>query len=312
MESPFHIPVMLEETVVSLNCRPSGIYVDGTLGGGGHAYEILKRTTPGGTLIGMDADEAALSEAAKKLEAFGARKILVRSNFSQISDVLADLKIQKVDGILLDLGVSTHQLETAERGFSFSLDAPLDMRIDQRGAVSAYELVNTHPEKELARIIKDFGEERMANRIARAIGVKRQSGPIRTTTELAEIVVKAMPPERRGGRIHPATRTFQALRIAINSELANLKKALEDGIDLLMPGGRFSVISFHSLEDRIVKETFRAWEKGCICPTDIPRCICGRPIKLKVLTRKPQTPSPQEVDWNPRARSAKLRTAERI
>lgn len=312
MASPFHIPVMLKEAVDSLDCKPSGIYVDGTLGGGGHAFEILKRTAPGGKLIGMDADEQALAEAARKLEPFGERKTLVRSNFSLLRQVLADLKIHRVNGILLDLGVSSYQLNTAERGFSFTLDAPLDMRMDRRCPLSAYELVNESPEKELARIIRDYGEERMARRIARSIAVRRRVRPIRTTAELAELIVKAMPPDMRHSRIHPATRTFQAIRIAVNDELANLKKTLEDGIDLLLPGGRFSVISFHSLEDRIVKDTFRSWEVGCICSKDIPRCICGRAPKVKVLTRRPKSPGDEELSRNPRARSAKLRTAERI
>ncbi len=312
MEFPFHIPVMLKEAVDSLDCKPSGIYVDGTLGGGGHAFEILKRTAPKGLLIGMDADEQALAEAAKRLKPFGERKILVRSNFSRLREILEELKIHQVNGILLDLGVSSHQLDTAERGFSFALDAPLDMRIDRSSPVTAYELVNESPEKDLARVIRDYGEERMARRISRSIAARRRVRPIRTTAELAEVIVKAMPPEMRHGRIHPATRTFQAIRIAVNDELANLKKALEDGIDLLVSGGRFSVISFHSLEDRIIKDTFRSWEAGCICPKDIPYCVCGRAPKLKILTRKPKSPGAEELSRNPRARSAKLRTAERI
>lgn len=312
MNTPFHVSVMLEEAVRSLACKPGGVYVDGTLGGGGHAYEILKRTAPDGKLIGIDADPEALAEAEQKLRPFGGRKILVKDNFSAMRSVLTGLGLEKVDGILLDLGVSSHQFETAERGFSFSLDAPLDMRIDPSGEVSAYDVVNTFSEKDLARIIREYGEEKMAGRIARAIGQRRRIAPIATTGDLAEIIVKAMPSALRRGKIHPATKTFQAFRIAVNEELRNLEKAMEDGIDLLASGGRFSIISFHSLEDRMVKETFRSWEKGCSCPADIPFCVCGRPSKLKVLSRKPVVPDEEEVARNPRSRSAKLRTAERI
>jgi 16S rRNA (cytosine1402-N4)-methyltransferase len=312
MSSRYHTPVLLQEAVESLACHPSGIYVDGTLGGGGHAFEILKRTGPDGKLVGIDADEEALAEAEKRLEPFGERKILVRSNFSYLSEVLAKLNINRVDGILLDLGISSHQLETPERGFSFALDAPLDMRMDRSSGMSAYDLINTLPEKDLKRIIRQYGEEQMSGRIARAIANRRRTEAIKTTGELAELIIRTMPPERKRGKIHPATKTFQAIRIAVNNELTNLEKALEDGIDLLATGGRFSIISFHSLEDRIVKDTFRSWEKGCICPTSIPFCICRRPSKLKVLTKKPIVPKDEEVERNPRARSAKLRVAERI
>lgn len=312
MNTPFHVSVMLEEAVQSLACKPGGIYVDGTLGGGGHAYEILKRTAPDGKLIGIDADPEAMAEAEKRLRPFGRRKILVRENFSEMKSVLTGLGLEKVDGILLDLGVSSHQLETAARGFSFNLDSPLDMRIDPSREMSAYDVVNTFSERDLARIIREYGEEKAAGRIARAIGEKRRIAPITTTRELAEIIVKAMPSRLRQGKIHPATKTFQAFRIAVNEELRNLEKALNDGIDLLAPGGRFSVISFHSLEDRLVKETFRSWEKGCTCPADMPVCMCGRPSKLRVLSRKPVVPGKEETARNPRARSAKLRTAERI
>jgi len=312
MSSRYHTPVLLQEAVESLACQSSGIYVDGTLGGGGHAFEILERTGPDGKLVGIDADEEALAEAEKRLEPFGERKILVRSNFSYLSEVLTKLNINRVDGILLDLGISSHQLETPERGFSFALDAPLDMRMDRSSGMSAYDLINTLPEKDLKRIIREYGEEQMSGRIARAIANRRRTEAIKTTGELAELIIRTMPPERKRGKIHPATKTFQAIRIAVNNELTNLEKALEDGIDLLATGGRFSIISFHSLEDRIVKDTFRSWEKGCICPASIPFCICRRPSKLKVLTKKPIVPKDEEVERNPRARSAKLRIAERI
>ncbi len=308
----FHTTVMLREAVESLGCKPSGIYVDGTLGGAGHAQEILECSKPSGMLIGIDADEEALAQGEKRLAPFGARKVLVKGNFSQIAEILAGLNIFKVNGILLDLGVSSHQLETAERGFSFTLDAPLDMRFDRSRGKSASDLVNTMPEREMAKLIRQYGEEARAGRIARAIALRRKSSPVETTRELAEIVLRAVPPQVKRGRIHPATKTFQAFRIAVNNELANLRRAIEQGIDLLLPGGRFSVISFHSLEDRIVKETFRTWEKGCSCPADFPVCTCGRPSKLNILTKRPVLPGPDELERNPRARSAKLRTAERI
>ena len=312
MESLFHKPVMLKEVIDSLNCRPGGIYLDGTLGGGGHAYDILQKTAPDGVLIGIDADDDALVESRRRLEPFGNRKILVKGNFADIGEILADLNIKKVDGILLDLGVSSHQLETADRGFSFSLDALLDMRMDRRQSLNACDLVNTLSDKELERIIRKYGEEIMAGRIVRAISAKRKASPIKTTKELAAIVVQALPPQLKRRRIHPATKTFQALRIAVNNELLNLHRAINDGITVLNRGGKFSIISFHSLEDRIVKNLFRSWEKGCICPSDFPICACDREPKLKVLTKKPTTPSNAELDANPKARSAKLRTAMKI
>lgn len=312
MGSSFHKPVMLNEVIDSLNCRPGGIYLDGTLGGGGHACQILKKTAPDGVLIGIDADDDALAESERELESFGNRKILVKGNFADIGEILADLNIEKVDGILLDLGVSSHQLETADRGFSFSLDAPLDMRMDRGQSLNASDLVNTLSDKELKRILREYGEEIMAGRIVRAISAGRRISQIETTRELAEIVVKALPPKLKRKKIHPATKTFQALRIAVNDELSSLHRAINDGIDMLNREGRFSIISFHSLEDRIVKNLFRSWEKGCICPSDFPVCTCNRKPKLKVLTRRPVTPGDAEVAANPRARSAKLRTAMRV
>jgi 16S rRNA (cytosine1402-N4)-methyltransferase len=308
----FHTPVMVTEVIASLRCRAATVTVDGTVGGGGHAEAILENTAPDGILIGIDADADALRTAEKRLARFGKRTILVKGNFADMETILADRRIGKVDGILLDLGVSSHQLVTAERGFSFAMDAPLDMRMDASRPTSASDLVNTLPWEELARIIRDYGEERMAGRIARAIAKGRINSAIRTTTDLASVVLRALPPDAERQRIHPATRTFQALRIAVNDELTNLRKALADGAERLQSGGRFSVISFHSLEDRIVKNAFRAGEKGCTCPPDLPICACGGKPTMKVLTRKPVTPGDDEIGDNPRARSAKLRTAERI
>lgn len=308
----FHRPVMLQEVIASLGCRPGGVWVDGTLGGGGHAEAVLRETAPDGLLIGIDADEEALEETGRRLAPFGARKILVKGNFADMDTILAEKKIGKVDGILLDLGVSSHQLDKAERGFSFTLDAPLDMRMDRSRGMSAATLVRTLPAEELQKILRDYGEERMAGRIARALVNRRSASPILTTAEVASVVLRAMPRGAERQKIHPATRTFQALRIAVNDELASLRKALASGTGRLARGGRFSVISFHSLEDRIVKDAFRAGEKGCVCPPDLPVCACGLKPTLKVLTRKPLIPGETEIAANPRARSAKLRTAERI
>jgi 16S rRNA (cytosine1402-N4)-methyltransferase len=308
----FHTPVMLEKVLQSLRCKPGGIYVDGTLGGGGHARAILENTAPDGLLIGIDRDDDALLESEKRLQPFGQRKILIKGNFADIGEILTNLNIRKVDGILLDLGVSSHQLDTADRGFSFSLDAPLDMRMDQSSRYRAYDLVNLSPEKELRKVIRDYGEEPMAGRIARAILAKRASAPIRTTIELADVVCRAVRRQGVRKKVHPATRTFQAIRIAVNQELSNLSTGMDAGIDQLGRGGRFSIISFHSLEDRIVKETFRSWEGRCQCPPGLPVCQCQREAKLRVLTRKPLRPEAGESETNPRARSARLRTAEKI
>ena len=308
----FHTPVMLEKVLQSLRCKPGGIYVDGTLGGGGHARAILENTAPDGLLIGIDRDDDALLESEKRLQPFGQRKILIKGNFADIGEILTNLNIRKVDGILLDLGVSSHQLDTADRGFSFSLDAPLDMRMDQSSRYRAYDLVNLSPEKELRQVIRDYGEEPMAGRIARAILAKRASVPIRTTIELADVVCRAVRRQGVRKKVHPATRTFQAIRIAVNQELSNLSTAMDAGIDQLGRGGRFSIISFHSLEDRIVKETFRSLEGRCQCPPGLPVCQCQREAKLRVLTRKPLRPEADESETNPRARSARLRTAEKI
>ncbi len=303
---------MQREVIESLRCGPGGIYVDGTVGGGGHACEILRHSAPDGLLIGLDVDDDALRESEERLRPFGSRKILVKGNFADIDTILASLNIREVDGILLDLGVSAHQLKTANRGFSFSLNAALDMRMDQSRGLSAYDIINTFPEKELKRIIKDYGEEMMAQRIVKRISMRRKTSPIETTAELADVIVKALPSTFKTRKIHPATRTFQAIRIYVNNELLNLHNAVNRGVDVLRKSGRFSIISFHSLEDRIVKDGFRSWEKGCICPPSLPVCACHRKAKLKILTRKPITPAASEIECNPQARSAKLRTAERI
>jgi 16S rRNA (cytosine1402-N4)-methyltransferase len=303
---------MLEETIDSLDCKPGGVYFDGTVGGGGHAYEILTRTAPDGILIGVDRDEDALLESARRLEPFGERVLLVKGNFAQIGTIVPEQGFSAVSGILLDLGVSSHQFDTPERGFGFSRDAPLDMRMDRESGITAFDIVNTFPERRLKEIIREYGEEMMPGRIVRAISERRRLSPIRTTGELAEIIAGALPGHLKQKRIHPATKTFQALRIAVNNELENLHTAIESGIDMLEEGGRISVISFHSLEDRMVKGLFRSWEKGCICPPDFPICRCGRKSKLRVMTKKPVMAGEEEVVSNPRARSARLRTAVRI
>lgn len=307
----FHEPVMCREVIASLECKPGGMYVDGTVGGGGHALAILEETAPDGLLIGIDRDSDALLASERRLQTFGRRKILVKANFADIGNVLTNMNIKKVDGIFLDLGVSSHQLNAGDRGFSFSSDAPLDMRMDQDSRYCAWDLVNLSPEKDLREMIRAYGEEPMAGRIARAILTKRAAAPIRTTVELADIVYHAVPAAYRQRRIHPATRTFQAIRIAVNDELSNLRRAISSSIDVLTQGGRFSIISFHSLEDRIVKEAFRAAQKGCTCPPDLPVCNCRGESRLNVLTKRPVYPGTDEVDSNPRARSARLRTAER-
>jgi 16S rRNA (cytosine1402-N4)-methyltransferase len=307
----FHKPILVAEIIAFLQCRTGAVYLDGTLGGGGHAFAILRNSTPDGRLIGIEADGDALQEARKRLAPFGDRAVLVKGNFADMEKTLTGMNIETVDGILLDLGVSSHQLDTAERGFSFTLDAVLDMRMDQSRDPSAYDLVNTLSREALEEILRKFGEERRAGRIAQAIVKRRAQSPIRTTVSLAALVA-GVSSGRGTARIHPATRTFQALRIAVNDELANLQRALLDGMALLKPGGRFAVISFHSLEDRIVKSSFLTAEKGCICPPDLPVCSCGRKPTMRVLTRKPVVPGEEEIRDNPRARSAKLRIAERI
>lgn len=308
----FHTPVMLREVIAALNCRRGGIFIDGTLGGGGHAEEILRQTAPDGFLIGIDQDEEALQAAGERLAPFRHRVALVRGNFSRLNAILKDLHPGPLDGILLDLGVSSHQLDTASRGFSFSLPAPLDMRMDRSRGITAHELLHSAPAGELEGIIRKYGEEIMAGRIVRAIVARRRQAPITTTTDLAQVIRAAVPQPMRHRRLHPATKTFQALRIAVNDELTHLHEALPQCLDRLRPGGRLVVIAFHSLEDRIVKETFRAWEKGCICPPNLPICVCGLEPTATSIQRKAVMPSDEETAQNPRARSARLRAVERI
>jgi 16S rRNA (cytosine1402-N4)-methyltransferase len=309
--STYHSPVMLEEAIEALQCRPGGLYVDGTVGGAGHAYEILRRTSPGGRLIGFDLDEDALQEAGRRLAPFGERGVLIRGNFADTVAALKERGIGEIDGALLDLGVSSHQLTSPERGFSFSSDSPLDMRMDRNQRMTAFTVVNSLPQGDLERILWQ-GEEAAGRKIASAIVERRKQSPIRTTGELAALVASSVPGYRRRQRIHPATKTFQAIRIHVNAELASLEKAIPGIVAVLKPGGRFVVISFHSLEDRIAKQTFREFERGCTCPRQVPICICGKKPLLRVLTRKPILPSAEEVSRNPRARSAKMRVAERI
>ncbi|MDI9569621.1 MAG: 16S rRNA (cytosine(1402)-N(4))-methyltransferase RsmH [Pseudomonadota bacterium] len=308
----FHQPALLDEAISSLGCRAGGIYIDGTVGGGGHAYEILKASSPDGFLIGIDADDEALHAAAERLRPFRERVRLARGNFAAMGDILKDLNIDHVDGILLDLGVSSHQLDSAVRGFSFAKEALLDMRMDTRQEFNARRLVNDWPASELARILREYGEEPRAERIARAIVAARRDKAITSTTELADIIVAALPGRGAARRIHPATRAFQALRIAVNDELCNLDRALRTGMDLLKSGGRFAVISYHSLEDRLVKTVFRDFAGVCVCPPGMPVCRCRREVKARPVRRRPLMTTAAETAANPRSRGARLRAVERI
>lgn len=306
-----HKSVLLEETVNGLSIKPDGIYVDGTLGGGGHAYEVCKQLSNKGRFIGIDQDEAAILAAGFRLSDFGERVTIVRSNYCDMKLQLQKLGIDKVDGIVLDLGVSSYQLDTAERGFSYRVDVPLDMRMDRRQEKTARDIVNDYSEMDLFRIIRDYGEEKFAKNIAKHIAMEREKGPIETTGQLTEIIRHAIPMkfQKTGG--HPAKRTFQAIRIELNRELEVLKNSLDDMIDMLNVGGRICIITFHSLEDRIVKESFRRNENPCTCPSHFPVCVCGNVSKGKVITRKPILPSEEELDVNSRSKSAKLRIFER-
>ena len=303
-----HIPVLLNETIEGLNINPNGIYVDGTAGGGGHSAAILERLE-GGKLISIDQDPDAICTVKQRFKD-EPNSIIIKGNFSEMKSLLKQRGICQVNGILLDIGVSSHQLDTAERGFSFHEDAPLDMRMSQSGT-SAADLVNTLSQKELSRIIFTYGEEKFADSISKAIVRKREETPIRTTFELAEIIRNSVPERvRRNG--HPARKTFQALRIEVNHELDALKAGLEDAFDLLCDGGRLAVITFHSLEDRIVKQTIAKWCEGCTCPKDFPVCVCGKKPQARSINRKPIVANSQELDENPRSRSAKLRICEKI
>jgi len=310
METP-HIPVLLHECIEGLRIRPDGLYVDATLGRGGHASEIIKRLTTG-RLIGLDRDAAAIEETGERLKPFEGRFTLVKANFRELGAVLDSLGIDKADGILFDLGVSSPQLDDAERGFSYMHDAPLDMRMDRSESLTAYDVINGWTEEELRRILREYGEERYASRIAAEIVRRRQKEPIRTTFELVDAIRAAMPGKALREKQHPAKRSFQAVRIAVNDELAAVETALAAAADRLKPGGRLAVISFHSLEDRIVKNAIASRERGCTCPRDFPVCVCGFKQSLKSVTRKPVTASEEELETNPRSRSARLRVAERI
>ena len=305
-----HVSVLLRESVDGLNIDPDGIYVDGTMGGGGHSREIAKELKSG-KLIGFDRDETAISVCRERLAVFGDRVEFVNRNFFEIKEVLKELGIESIDGAVLDLGVSSHQLDTAERGFSYQHDAPLDMRMNRRDALSAKEVVNTYSKEQLADIIFKYGEDRWAKRIAEFIVAEREKEEILTTGKLVEAIKKAVPKGARQDGPHPAKRTFQAIRIEVNGELAGLEQAIRDFIDVLAPGGRLSVITFHSLEDRIVKTVFSECAKGCTCPPEIPVCICGKKPQGKVITRKAVTASDKELEENPRARSAHLRIFEK-
>ena len=306
-----HISVLLEECLEGLDIKPDGIYVDGTLGGAGHSTRIAARLTTG-RLIGIDRDPVALEAAGKRLAPYGDRVTLVHSNFCEIAQVLATLGIRGVDGILLDLGVSSPQLDDGSRGFSYMADAPLDMRMNSEDILTAHTVVNTWPYEELKRILYDYGEERYAPQIAAGICRRREQKPIETTLELVDIIRGSMPPAALREKQHPAKRSFQAIRIAVNDELGSVEKVMKDAIPCLNPGGRLAVITFHSLEDRIVKNAMTAASKGCTCPPSFPVCVCGKKPQVKLITRKPIVSGDAELEANPRARSAKLRVCEKL
>ena len=306
-----HKPVLLEECIQALNIRPDGIYLDGTLGRAGHSREIARRLTTG-RLICVDRDQAALDAAQERLGEWMDKVTLVHSNFDQLDAILDGLHLAGVDGMLFDLGVSSPQLDDGERGFSYRTDAPLDMRMDQSAALTAYEVVNEWSQEELKRILWQYGEERYAGPIAAAIVRHRAQAPVRTTLELADLIRSAMPAKACREKQHPAKRSFQAIRIAVNDELGEVERMLDTALDLLNPGGRLAIISFHSLEDRLVKTAYAGWAKGCTCPPDFPVCVCGKTPKVRLVGKKPIVSTPQELEENPRARSAKLRVAEKL
>lgn len=303
-----HIPVLLNECISNLEIKPDGIYVDGTLGRGGHSEKIAEKLQTG-RLIALDRDETAIREAGERLAPFGEKVTIVKANFRDIGEVLDELQIDKVDGMLFDLGVSSPQLDDGERGFSYMADAPLDMRMDRSEALSAWNIVNEWPKEELERIIRDYGEERFARQIAANIVSKR---PINTTFELVDVIKSSMPAKALREKQHPAKRTFQAIRIAVNDELGSLADMLDTAMERLKPGGRLCVITFHSLEDRIVKSAVKAREDGCTCPPDFPVCVCGFKQTVRRVTRKPIIPTDEELKINPRSRSAKLRVIEKL
>lgn len=306
-----HVSVLLNECIDGLNIKEDGIYVDGTLGGAGHSSEILKNLSKDGLLIGIDQDEDALKAAKNRLQNYNNVKF-AHNNFYNIDSILNELDIEKIDGMMMDLGVSSYQLDEAERGFSYMKDAPLDMRMNRENSLSAYEVVNNYEEEEIYRIIRDYGEEKFARRIAKFIIEHREVKPINTTLELVEIIKAAIPAKARREGPHPAKRTFQAIRIEVNSELSILNKAIEDGVNRLNKGGRMAIITFHSLEDRIVKIKFKELATACTCPKEFPICVCGGKAKVKLISRKAIEPSKEEVEENPRSRSAKLRVIEKL
>lgn len=307
-----HKSVLLYETVDELNIKPDGIYVDGTLGGGGHSYEIAKRLSEGGRLIGIDQDEDAIKAASKRLEPYMDRVTIVRNNYCNMDKVLDELGIDKVDGIMLDLGVSSYQLDAADRGFTYNVDTALDMRMDQRQEITAKDIVNEYSEFDLYRIIRDYGEDRFAKNIAKHIVAARQEKPIETTFELNDIIKAAIPMKVRATGGHPSKRTYQAIRIELNKELEVLENSIDMMIDRLKPEGRLCIITFHSLEDRIVKTRFRNNENPCTCPPSFPACVCGKVPKGRVITRKPVVPTDEEINENSRSKSSKLRVFERV
>ena len=307
-----HRSVLLNECMEALAIRPDGVYLDGTAGGGGHSAEIARRLGDSGLLIAIDQDETAVAVVTERLSSFGLRARVVRNNFCELSEVCREQGIDEIDGLLLDLGVSSHQLDTPERGFSYQADAPLDMRMDKRKSLTAYEVVNTYSQEKLKKILFDYGEERFAPAIASAIVKQRERAPIRTTAELSELIKHAMPPAAREGGHHPAKRSFQAIRIEVNAELDVIEPAIRSAVSLLRKGGRIAIITFHSLEDRIVKQTFADLASGCTCPRDFPICVCGKKPSVRVVTKKPILPSREELEENPRSRSAKLRVAQKL
>ena len=308
-----HYSVLLNETIENLNIKPDGIYVDGTLGGGGHAYQVASRLSEKGRLIGIDQDADAIAAAGERLKEFGDKITIIRSNYANMKEKLHRIGVEKVDGIVLDLGVSSFQLDTPERGFTYRDEsAPLDMRMDDRQSLTAKDIVNGYSEMELYRIIRDYGEDKFAKNIAKHIVQERAEKPIETTGELTEIIRASIPMKVQVTGGHPAKRTFQAIRIELNKELEVLQNNLDDMIDLLNPGGRICIITFHSLEDRIVKTNFKRNENPCTCPSDFPVCVCGKKSKGKVVTRKPILPSEEELEVNSRSKSAKLRVFERV
>ena len=307
-----HRSVLLDECIEALSIRPDGVYVDGTAGGAGHSSHIAARLGEGGLLLALDQDETAVRVATERLSKFGARAEVVHTNFRELASVCEARGIAHIDGLLLDLGVSSYQLDTAERGFSYQADAPLDMRMNSENPLTAKRIVNEYPEEEIRRILFEYGEERFSSRIASNIIRARESGSIETTGELVEIIKRSIPAAQRDGGHHPAKRSFQALRIEVNAELDVIAPAIRSAVRLLNKGGRVAIITFHSLEDRIVKQTFAELAQGCTCPKNFPVCVCGKKPDLKVITRKPILPSNEELEVNPRSRSAKLRVAEKL